>query len=176
MRNHFLNNWNYTVSNDFIIEIKNHFENIHCGTLGDLSFGHYQEGIKRNQRVNENGVYIFKFPNSFYVGKATSCTLIERLAKHFDSRKVGSFNGLLKKLSSGNFERDNFPENQEILMKAKLLVIPINNEELVKQNANCDADSCINHLEMDLIIMLGHIFKLPTENTKTKKVLSGSYF
>jgi hypothetical protein len=176
MQNHFLKNWNFNVNEEFLTKVKNYFENNNCPTLGDLSFKNYQEGIKINKQIFENGLYIFKFSNSFYVGKATSCTIIERLAKHFDSRKVGSFNGLLKKLSSENLTENNYPENQEILMNAKLLILPINNEELIKQNASCNSDSCINDLEMDLIIMLGNILKLPTKNTKTKKVLSGSYF
>lgn len=176
MQNHFLNNWNFIVNTEFLDKIKKYFENNYCPTLGDLSFRNYQEGIKINHSIFENGLYIFKFSNSFYVGKATSCTIIERLAKHFDSRKVGSFNGLLKKLSAENSESENLHKNQEILMNAKLLIIPINKDELIKQNANCNVELCIDDLEMDLILKLGDVLQLPTKNTKTKKVLSGGFF
>lgn len=37
-------------------------------------------------------------------------------------------------------------------------------------------ESCIEDLEMDLIIKLGQKLNLPTKNTKFKKVLSGSFF
>lgn len=176
MQNHFLNIWDFDVNEELLEKIKIYFENADCLTLGDLSFRNYHEVIKIKQGIYENGLYVFHFSNSFYVGKATSCTILERLSKHFDSRRAGSFNGLLKKLSLENLNEENFPKNQEILMSAKLLIIPINKNELLKKNVNCNPASCIEDLEMDLIIKLGQKLNLPTKNTKFKKVLSGSFF
>lgn len=175
-QSHFFENWNHKVNNSFLNEIKLHFENPNCPTLGELSFQKYQIGIKINNEILENGLYIFCFSNAFYVGKATSCTLIERLAKHFDSRKVGGFNGLLKKMGSDGLNLDNFPKNQEILMKSKVLLLPINRSYLKKQNVQCNQNSCIEDLEMDLIIKLEETLKLPTKNSKKRVTLSDYFF
>jgi hypothetical protein len=172
----FIQNWNHVADNNFLEKISFHFSQSECPTLGDLSFSEYSKGIKSETRIDENGLYIFKFKESFYVGKATSCTLIERLAKHFDSRKSGGFNGLLKKLYHTDNSLDNFPINQEILMNCKLLLIPINTSLFINKNINCRKDNCIDDLEMDLIIKLRELFSSSEKNSKKKSILSGNYF
>ena len=172
----FIQNWNHVADNYFLEKISFHFSQTECPTLGDLSFSEYSKGIKSETSIDENGLYIFKFKDSFYIGKATSCTLIERLAKHFDSRRSGGFNGLLKKLYKIDDTSDNFPINQEILMKSKLLLIPINTSLFIKMNINCRKDRCIEDLEMDLIIKLRELFGVKEKNTQKKLILSGNYF
>lgn len=172
----FIQNWNHVADNDFLEKISFHFSQPKCPTLGDLNFSQYAKWINSETGINENGLYIFKFHDSFYVGKATSCTLIERLAKHFDSRRSGGFNGLLKKLYKIDDTSDNFPINQEILMKSKLLLIPINTSLFIKMNINCRKDGCIEDLEMDLIIKLRTLFNIEEKNTKKKAALSGRNF
>ena len=172
----FIQNWNHVADNDFLEKINNHFNQIDCPTLGELSFSLYSKGINSETGINENGVYIFKFSDSFYVGKATSCTLIERLAKHFDSRKVGGFNGLLRKLHTNDDSAENFPINQEILMNSKLLLIPIKTSFFIEMNINCIKETCIDDLEMDLIIKLRTLFNVEEKNKKKKVALTGRYF
>lgn len=168
--------WDNIVNNNLLLIIKNHFDNENCVKLGDLSFENYRECIKNDGLVFENGLYLLKFSDSFYIGKATSCTLLERLAKHFDSRKVGGFNGLLKKLSTTKTNEPNLIINQEILMNAKLLLIPIDTEKLKSANNISKHDNIVEALEMDLIIMLRKYFSLPELNSKKKSNLSGLFF
>jgi hypothetical protein len=168
--------WDFAVNEKLISIIKEHFDDPNCIRLGDLSFKNYRECIKNNGLIFENGLYLLKFSDSFYIGKATSCTLLERLAKHYDSRKVGGFNGLLKKLCRSKSNESNLDINQEILMNAKLLLIPIDSEKLMIANSINWQEKIIEILEMDLIIVMRKVFSIPELNSKKKDTLSGLYF
>ncbi len=172
----FYYNWDFVVNENLITIIKGHFDDPNCISLGDLSFKNYRECVKNNGLIFENGLYLLKFPNSFYIGKATSCTLLERLAKHYDSRKVGGFNGLLKKLCTFKSNESNLDFNQEILMNAKLLLIPIDLEKLRIANNIKMQEKIIEALEMDLIILLRKVFSISELNSNKKANLSGLYF
>jgi hypothetical protein len=172
----FIKNWNHVVNHDLLKSIQIHFEDINCPTVGELNFSQYSKGIIIENEICENGLYIFKFQDTFYVGKATSCTLLERLAKHFDSRKAGGFNSLLKKLKDIDATANAYPENQKILSEAKLLLIPIEINLLINNNPFCNKTRCVDDLEMDLIIQLRSVFNCNERNLQKKIKLSGGYF
>lgn len=171
----FLSDWSHVVDSGLIEKIKSHFEKSSCMTLGELSFGHYAEEINTKDGVFENGLYIFKFDDSFYVGKATSCTIIERLAKHFDSRRVGGFNSLLKKLFPIDKLASNYPMNQKRMNDGKILILPIDETLLAKRNNISETEKLVNTLEMDLIIKLRIAFGLVEINASKKSNLSGIF-
>jgi hypothetical protein len=171
----FLSDWSHLVDNRLIENIKNHFESPSCMTLGELSFSYYAQEINTNDGLFENGLYIFKFNDSFYVGKATSCTIIERLAKHFDSRRVGGFNSLLKKLYPIDKLASNYPINQRRMSDGKILILPIDEELLAKRNNISVSTKLVNSLEMDLIIKLRSAFGLDEINASKKSNLSGNF-
>lgn len=156
--------------------IFDHFQREDCPTVGDISFFRYSEGIKLTNGIFENGLYIFRFKESFYVGKATSCTILERLSKHFDSRRSGGFNGLLRKLHPIDNDTHTFEVNQNIMKQSKILLIPIDSNLLITNNAKLTTKNCIDLLEMDLIIKLRELFSCSELNTKKKSELSGFYF
>jgi hypothetical protein len=173
--------WNHFADAQMLLDIRNHFSSQNCPTLGDLNFRDYSIGIRSNEVVCENGIYIFLFEHNYYVGKATSCTLIERLAKHYDSRRVGGFNGLLKRLAPISDDQDNYIINQDALMSAKSLLIPIDKTLLDRNYSTQSKKDLISVLEMDLLIKLGDVLNFngdsPTALNKAKKSsLSGIFF
>jgi hypothetical protein len=177
MSSPFIKDWNHQVDDNFLQQIRSHFESLDCPTFGDLSFSQYQAGIisKDGSKTFENGLYIFLFNNSFYVGKATSCTLIERLAKHSDTRRGGWFNGLLVHLGFDNIDSDYLIKSHDVLLRSKLLLIPIDSSLLLSKYNGHSSKTIINSLEMDLIIKLGETFGMLTENRKKRKHLSGIF-
>lgn len=177
----FFLHWNHLADADMLSSIKQHLSSDNCPTLGDLNFRDYALGIRGMDGVHENGIYIFLFKSHYYVGKATSCTLIERLAKHYDSRRVGGFNGLLKRLAPINEQTDNYLHNQDVFMGAKMLLIPINKILLDKHYSDHSDKDLISVLEMDLLIKLGPVLSsngnVYTPLNKAKKgALSGIFF
>jgi hypothetical protein len=83
---------------------------------------------------------------------------------------------LLRKLYTNDDSVENFPINQEILMNSKLLLIPIKTSVFIEMNIHCIKETCIDDLEMDLVIKLRDLFKMKEKNTKIKVALSGRYF
>jgi len=170
-----LEKWNYRVDDAFIDSIISYFDRPDCTKLGDLNLLQYAKSIFTNEGVCENGIYIFKFEdNSFYVGKATSCTILERLAKHIDSRDAGGFNSLLKKIQETP-KASHYRQNQLYMLNSKLLIIPIYTAHLTDVNSGADPGLAVSHLEMDLIIQLENRGMKLQNKSKSKK-LSNSYW
>ncbi|TBV87400.1 hypothetical protein [Lysinibacillus sp. OL1] len=94
----------------FLIDVGNHetiedvvdrIDSIEGIAVGELNFS--------MEELLRNGIYIIKEnENVVYVGKATSRIFLERFAGHFDTRKGGGFNNLLKTIakSKGNTDSD----------------------------------------------------------------------
>ena len=106
-----------------IVEILNDEQST---SIASLSIRDYLDGIRLNKNV-ENGLYFLYFPNdTYYVGIAASCTMIERLAKHLDGRKAGSFNSVLKNMGKDELTSNYYESNQEFFSDAKVLFMPFN--------------------------------------------------
>lgn len=176
-KNLFLPSWQNTVDNTLIESIINHLESDLSIALKDFNFLDYTKGITFGNELHENGMYIFRFTDGkYYVGKASSCTLLERIAKHIDGRKDGSFNYVLRSLIPVSKEQKHFPENQKEFLMAKVVLLPVTNDLNLLNNITNYSGNLLFHLEKDLI----HAFKLKLgreylRNGKYPKGFSG-YF
>ena len=176
-KNLFLPNWQNVVDNTLIDSIINHLESEDSIPLADFNFVEYTKGITSGTELHENGMYIFRFTDGkYYVGKASSCTLLERIAKHIDGRRVGGFNSVLRSLIPVSNEQNHFPQNQQEFLKAKVVLLPVFDDLKLLNNITDYSGNLLFHLEKDLI----HAFKLKLGrenllNGKYPKVFSG-YF
>lgn len=92
--------------------------------------------------LNGNGVYLFgiKVENDWYplyVGKSSSRTFFERFAGHFDTRVVGTFNGLIKRLSKDHPDQwgnDLEKTAKELMAKGTVVTVLV--------HSNSGADVC----------------------------------
>jgi hypothetical protein len=173
--NFFFSNWNYKLEPQFLKNLETILIAPNMPSLGALSLSEYCDGILTFEAA-ENGLYVFYFPdNTYYVGIAGSCTLLERLAKHLDGRKVGSFNSLLKSLDKDAKDATHFTENQQYFLNAKLLFIPIKSSKLLEVNPSATDIKPLDALEKDLIrLMLDNGFIL--KNKKIPKAYSGCFY
>ena len=171
-KNLFLPSWQNVVGNTLVESIINHLESDISIALKDFNFLDYTEGITSGNELRENGRYIFRFTDGkYYVGKASSCTMLERIAKHIDGRKVGGFNGILRKLILVSEEQKHFPENQQEFLKSKVVLVPVSDDLKFLNNITNYSGNLLFHLEKDLI----HAFKLKLgrENLRNGKYPKG---
>jgi hypothetical protein len=168
----FLPSWQNAVNNTLVDSIINHLDSDDSVVLKDFNFLDYTKGITFGDELRENGMYIFRFSDGkYYVGKASSCTMLERIAKHIDGRKDGGFNGILRKLIPASLEQKHFPENQQEFLKAKVVLLPVSDDLKFLNNITNYSGNLLFHLEKDLI----HAFKLKlgTENLRNGKYPKG---
>lgn len=154
MAKYFITDWNYKLTPEFIKEVCKKLQENNQISVASLSVFDYFQGIQKCD-FQENGLYFICFQdNNFYIGKAGSCTLLERLAKHFDGRKAGSFNGLLKKIGPDLKNSLHFSKNQEVFLDATILFLPINLAKLIAQNTKLPLEcAALHHLERDTIAL-----------------------
>jgi hypothetical protein len=179
-KNLFLPNWNNSVDKTLVDSIINHLESDTSVALKDFNFLEYTRGITFDDELRENGMYIFRFSDGkYYIGKASSCTMLERIAKHIDGRNWGGFNAVLKSLGKKEEHPDYHINNQKAFLEAKVVLIPISKIELIK---NCKAqseDKLLHKLESDLIVLFKQRFSDNKDNSimnKTNpKMLSGLF-
>jgi hypothetical protein len=151
-KNLFLPNWNNSVDKTLVDSIINHLESDTSVALKDFNFLEYTRGITFDDELRENGMYIFRFSDGkYYIGKASSCTMLERIAKHIDGRKVGGFNGVLRNLIPVSKEQKHFPQNQQEFLKAKVVLLPVSNDLNLLNNITNYSGNLLFHLEKDLI-------------------------
>jgi hypothetical protein len=156
-KNLFLPNWKNFVDNTLVDCIINHLESDDSMVLKDFNFLDYTRGITFNDELRENGMYFFRFSDGkYYIGKASSCTMLERIAKHIDGRKVGGFNGVLRNLIPVSDEQKHFPQNQQEFLKTKVVLLPVSNDLNLLNNITNYSGNLLFHLEKDLI----HAFKI----------------
>jgi hypothetical protein len=168
----FLPSWQNAVNNTLVDSIINHLDSDDSVVFKDFNFLDYTKGITFGDELRENGMYIFRFTDGkYYVGKASSCTMLERIAKHIDGRKVGGFNGILRKLIPVSKEQDHFHENQQEFLKAKVVLVPVSDDLKFLNNITNYSGNLLFHLEKDLI----HAFKLKLgrENLRNGKYPKG---
>jgi hypothetical protein len=153
-KNIFLPIWQKTVNNPLIDSIINHLESEKSVALKDFNFLDYVEGIKSGTELLENGIYIFRFSDGkYYVGKASSCTLLERISKHIDGRRWGGFNAVLKELGYNDKSLDYHIENQLAFLSAKVVLLPVSWNLFIKQGKDLKIDKPLHKLESDLIYL-----------------------
>jgi hypothetical protein len=101
------------------------------------------EGVKvkeltfADKNLTFNGVYIFKQENEItYVGKAKSRTFLERFAGHFDYRKEGGFNNIIKTLVAKNTkdieEQQKFLNAYKIALQYKVVLIKVTDSKYIE--------------------------------------------
>jgi len=118
------------------------------------------------------GVYVFKDSNApIYVGKCSSSSFIERIPKHFDSRKVAWFHRLLelialKKLGSKIISDDS-------LLKASDYAFE--NTTLILINFSIDQKVSIKFLEKLLRIILKPLNKFKNKKLKDYNMTVAEY-
>jgi hypothetical protein len=173
----FLPSWQNAVNNTLVDSIIKHLESDDSVVLKDFNFLDYTKGITFNDELRENGMYIFRFSDGkYYVGKASSCTMLERIAKHIDGRNWGGFNAVLKGLGQKEVNQDYHIKNQQEFLKAKVVLIPISKPILLQNSIIKTDEKPIHRLENDLI----HAFKLKLgrenlRNGKYPKGFSGDF-
>jgi hypothetical protein len=171
-KNLFLPNWKNFVDNTLVDCITNHLESDDSAVLKDFNFLDYTRGITFNDELRENGMYVFRFSDGkYYIGKASSCTMLERIAKHIDGRKVGGFNGVLRNLIPTTQKQLHYPQSQQEFLKAKVVLLPVSDDLKFLNNITDYSGNLLFHLEKDLI----HAFKLKlgTENLRNGKYPKG---
>jgi len=173
---YFIKNWDYHLSPDFLDILCSILKNDTSSEIKSFSIGDYCNGIL-NFDKEENGLYFFYFPDdSYYAGVAASCTLLERLSKHLDGRKYGSFNSVLKNLGKDPENSIHFTVNQQFFLEAKMLLLPVNKSKLQKPEAGFpNGKKAIHFLEEDIIYMM---FRkgLKLKNSKIPKKYSGYFY
>jgi hypothetical protein len=176
-KNLFLPIWQKTVNNPLIDSIINHLESEKSVALKDFNFLDYVEGIKSGTELLENGIYIFRFSDGkYYVGKASSCTLLERISKHIDGRRWGGFNSVLKELGYNNKSLDYHIENQLAFLNAKVVLLPISWDSLSQSKVDPKIEKPLHKLESDLIFLFKKRFSENQIINKTNpKKLSGMF-
>ena len=143
--------------------------------IRNLSIDDYCNGV-RSWGNEENGVYFMRFQdNSYYIGAAASCTMLERLSKHLDGRAIGRSNRVLKNLGKDNLNSDYFLFNMEILLEAKILLLPVSSSKLIPQKAIPEnGKKLINYLEEDFIFLF-HKEGISLKNKRIPKKLSNVF-
>ncbi len=176
-KNLFLPSWQKTVDNTLVDSIIHHLESEKSVALKDFNFLEYTKGITFENEQCENGMYIFRFSDGkYYVGKASSCTLLERISKHIDGRRWGGFNSVLKELGYNDKSLDYHIENQQEFLKVKVVLLPISWDLLIKNNKNPKTDKPLHKLESDLIYLFKkHFPKIHLINKTNPKKLSGMF-
>jgi hypothetical protein len=150
----FLQNWDYKLSNSLINKVKERLTHADAPTLGSLNLKDFCDGILLFDKI-ENGIYFIYLDGKYYVGKASSCTLLERLSKHLDGRKVGSFNNLLKGIGKDIKGVRHYTLNQQHLLNAKLLFLPVSTTKLKEANPKLSEEKKLAKLEKDIIVLMG---------------------
>jgi len=111
-----------------------------------------------------NGVYIFKSDErNYYVGNCVARNFTERIPAHFDIRKVGWFNSLLKAIAKYHNDEIN---NENLIKAAKFAN---DNLSLVLINFEIYNRDIINNLET----LLGRSINPINKNFKKVKVIEG---
>ena len=154
-----------------------HLESDDSVVLKDFNFLDYTKGITFNDELRENGMYIFRFSDGkYYVGKASSCTMLERIAKHIDGRNWGGFNAVLKGLGQKEVNLDYHIKNQQEFLKAKVVLIPISKPILLQNSIIKTDEKPIHHLENDLIFLFKNSsLQIQILNKTNPKKLSGLF-
>lgn len=153
-KNLFLPGWQNNVDNTLIDRIINHLESDLSIALKDFNFLDYTKGITSGNQLHENGMYIFRFTDGkYYVGKASSCTLLERIAKHIDGRRWGGFNSVLKELGYNDKKQDYHIENQKEFLKARVVLLPVSWNLFLKEGKDPKIEKPLHKLENDLIYL-----------------------
>ena len=173
----FLPSWQNTVDNTLVDRIINHLESEDSIPLADFNFVEYTKGITSGTELHENGIYIFRFSDGkYYVGKASSCTLLERISKHIDGRRCGGFNAVLKGLGHKEVNNDYFINNQQAFLQARVVLLAVSKEVLIKNSNSPNSEKPLHKLESDLILMFKKRFSEKQVINKTNpKELSGDF-
>jgi len=173
----FLPSWQNAVNNTLVDSIINHLESDDSVVLKDFNFLDYTKGITFGGELRENGMYIFRFTDGkYYLGKASSCTMLERIAKHIDGRNWGGFNAVLKGLGQKEVNLDYHIRNQQEFLKAKVVLIPISKPILLQNSVIKTDEKPIHHLENDLIFLFKNTSPhIQIINKTNPKKLSGLF-
>jgi hypothetical protein len=176
-KNLFLPSWQKTVDNTLVDSIIHHLESEKSVSLKDFNFLEYTKGITFENEQCENGMYIFRFSDGkYYVGKASSCTLLERISKHIDGRRWGGFNSVLKELGYNDKNLDYHIENQREFLNAKVVLLPISWDSLSQIKVDPKIEKPLHELESDLIFLFKKRFSENQIINKTDpKELSGMF-
>ncbi len=171
----FITQFKGSINEEAIREIVEQLKSERILTIKDVGFGTYFNGL-RAFRNCENGLYFFRFEDdSYYIGLASSCTFMERLAKHVDGRYFGGFNSVLRKLGNEPKETPYFEKGQSVFSNASLLFMPLFIEELqLNANPEIEPKYLDDFLEKDVIYLfkeLGYSIR----NVRIPKKLS-NYF
>ena len=176
-KNLFLPNWKNFVDNTLVDCIINHLESDDSMVLKDFNFLDYTRGITFNDELRENGMYVFRFSDGkYYIGKASSCTMLERIAKHIDGRGWGGFNAVLKGLGHQEVDKDYFINNQQVFLQAKVVLLAVSKEVLIKNSNSPNSEKPLHDLESDLIYLFkNHFPQIQLINKTNPKMLSGLF-
>lgn len=155
----FLPSWQNVADITLVDRIINHLESDSSIALKDFNFLDYTRGITSGNELHENGMYIFRFTDGkYYVGKASSCTILERIAKHIDGRRWGGFNAVLKGLGHQEVNKDYFINNQQAFLQAKVVLFAVSKEVLIKNSNSPNSEKPLHDLESDLIYLFKNHF------------------
>jgi hypothetical protein len=173
---YFFGDWDYKLTPDFLERVIHLLGHENAPTIKSFSIGDYREGIL-SFGTEENGLYFFFFPDeTYYIGAATSCTLLERLAKHLDGRFYGTFNTVLRKIGQDSESSNHFTANQQFFLEAKMLFIPITSSKMPEPLTGYPKDKkIINCLEEDIIYIM-HKKGLKLRNHRIPKRYSGYFY
>jgi hypothetical protein len=144
-------------------------------TVANLTVGSYFEGLRMTGN-HENGLYFYRFPDdTYYIGLNASCTFLERLAKHIDGRKTGTFNAVLKELTDNDVETDYFVSNQEVFGSSTVLFIPLFLDDIpLKIDVECKRKTIDHQMERDMIFLF-HQAGYDLRNKRIPKKLSNIF-
>jgi hypothetical protein len=170
MASFFLKDWDYSLDNNLIDKILIQLKDQDALSIKQFSIGAYCDGISEFEH-EENGLYFIRFPNdTYYVGLAGSCTLLERLAKHIDGRRIGGFNSLLRRIGKDHEESTHFTLNQEYFLYAKLLLLPVSGSRLQGIKFNISSlKNPLSALEEEIIYMMSEK-GIELRNKRIKKI------
>ncbi len=173
----FLPSWQKTLDNTLVDSIIHHLESEKSVSLKDFNFLEYTKGITFENEQCENGMYIFRFSDGkYYLGKAISCTLLERISKHIDGRRWGGFNSVLKELGYNDKSLDYHIENQLAFLSAKVVLLQVSWNLFIKQGKDPKIEKPLHKLESDLIFLFKKRFSENQIINKTNpKKLSGLF-
>ncbi len=173
----FLPSWQNVADITLVDRIINHLESDYSVVLKDFNFLDYTRGITFDDELHENGMYIFRFTDGkYYVGKASSCTLLERIAKHIDGRRWGGFNAVLKGLGHQEVNKDYFINNQQVFLQSKVVLFAVSKEVLIKNSNSQNSEKPIHRLENDLIFLFKKRFpQIQLINKTNPRNLSGLF-
>ena len=173
----FLPSWQNVVDNTLVESIINHLESDGSIALKDFNFLDYTKGITSGNELHENGMYIFRFTDGkYYIGKASSCTMLERISKHIDGRRWGGFNAVLKGLGYQEDNNDYFINNQQVFLQAKVVLLAVSKEVLIKNSNSPNSEKPIHRLENDLIFLFKKRFpQIQLINKTNPRNLSGLF-